>query len=255
MDKELQIKRFKTIREDHNYTQAEFAEKLGIKNTTADIERGRTKLSGKIIKELLKQFGINPLWIYGESPQKHLDINQVNVMPKVVSTDAEGNENMLMVNQRAAAGYPQNINETGWHKNLPAFNIPLPEYRNATYRGFQIEGNSMEPNLQADEWVLAKAVDDLQFINEGKMYVVVTQDSVLVKKIHKIPGSNATIRLISINPEYLPFKLKVSSIQELWQVSSKLTFSLDAHAENALLKELKQSMEELKKELKSFKNE
>src|SRR5699024_6183256 len=128
-------------------TQAEFAELLGINNTTADIERGRTRLSGEVIKELLRQFQINPLWIYGESNQKYLDLNQVSVLPKVISVDTDGSENMLLVNQRAAAGYPQNIQESGWHKKLPAFNLPLPEYRNATYRGFQVEGNSMEPNL------------------------------------------------------------------------------------------------------------
>src|SRR5699024_8149021 len=138
---------FKSIRLEHHFTQTEFAEKLGIKNTTADIERGRTKLSGAVVKELLKQFGINPLWLYGESNQKHLNLNRVNVMPKVISTSPDGNETTLMDNQRASAGYPENIGETSWHKQLPAFNSPLPEFRNATYRGFQVEGDSMEPNL------------------------------------------------------------------------------------------------------------
>src|SRR5690625_1054948 len=255
MDKELHIKRFKEVREDHHFTQTEFAEKLGIKNTTADIERGRTKLSGEVIKELLKQFHINPLWIYGESQQKYLNLNQVNVMPKVITVDEKGNDNMLMVNQRAAAGYPQNIQETGWQKKLPAFNLPLPEYKNATYRGFQVEGNSMEPNLEAGEWVLAKAMDNISYVNEGKIYVIITFDSVLVKKLYKIPNDSSEIRLVSINPEYPPFNLPITEIQELWQVNSKLTFSLDANSENSILQELKKSMEELKRELKSFKKQ
>lgn len=252
MEKKLQIKRFKEIREDNNYTQSEFAEKLGINHTTADIERGRTRLTGEVIKELLKQFGINPLWMYGESTQKHLNLHQVNVMPKVISTDEEGNENMLLVNQRAAAGYPQNIQETGWHKRLPTFNLPLPQYRNATYRGFQVEGDSMEPNLRAGEWVLGKAVDNLEMINEGKIYVIVTHESVLVKKLYKLPDP-ALLRLISINPEYQPFEIQVSSIQELWQVNSKLTFFLDANSENHILRELQASMQDLKQQLKAIK--
>ena len=71
-DVTFEIKRFKEIRDDHNFTQSEFAELLGIKNSTADIERGRTKLSGKIVAELLGQFGVNPLWLFGESAQKYL---------------------------------------------------------------------------------------------------------------------------------------------------------------------------------------
>src|SRR5699024_9706132 len=151
--------------------------------------------------------------------------------------------------------YPENIDETGWHKNLPAFNLPLPQFRNATYRGFQVEGNSMAPNLQSGEWDLGKAVDNIDFINEGKIYVDVTQDSVLVKKLRKIPQNPERLKLVSINPEYSPYKLDIAEIQELWQVNSKLTFSLDDKAENHLLEELKTSMEELKKELRAFKRE
>lgn len=253
MQKDLSIRRFKEIREDHHFTQAEFAEKLGVSNTTADIERGRTKLSGEVVKELLRQFNINPLWIYGESNQKYLDLNQVNVMPKVISVDEEGNENMLLVDQRAAAGYPQNIQESSWHRKLPVFQIPLPEFRNATYRGFQVEGNSMEPNLRAGEWVLGKAVDSIGYISEGKIHVIVTYDSVLVKKLYRMANDASKVRLVSINPEYQPIEVEVASIQELWQINSKLTFSLDPNVENHLLQELKEAMEELKKELREFK--
>lgn len=254
MEKSLQIKRFKAIREENHFTQAEFANALGLKNSTADIERGRTKLSGEVVKELLKQFNINPLWLYGDSDQKLLNLNQVNVMPKVITTAEDGHENMLMVNQRAAAGYPQNVHETGWHKQLPAFNLPLPQYRNATYRGFQVEGDSMTPNLRPDEWVLAKAIGNLSEITEGKIYVVITYDSVLVKKIHKL-STPSKIRLLSINTEYIPFDLPVNSIQEIWEVTSKLTFSLDENSENHILRELKQSMIELKTELQTIKNQ
>lgn len=249
MELPLQIKRFKQIRDENHLTQVEFAEKLGLKNSTADIERGRTKLSGQVIKELLKQFYINPLWIYGESQQKLLNLNQAQVMPKVISTNAEGQENMLLVNQRASAGYPENIHETSWHKKLPAFNLPLPEYRNATYRGFQVEGDSMYPNLRSGEWVLAKAVDNISTITDGKIYVVVTFDSVFVKKLHKL-SHPFEVKLISINTDYASFDLKTNEIQEIWEVTSKLTFSLDHNSENHILKELKASMEELKAQLK-----
>lgn len=253
MKKDITIKRFKEIREDLQLTQIEFAEKIGVKKTTADIERGRTKLSGEVIKELLRQFSINPLWIYGESEQKYLNLSNVSTMPKVITTDTAGNETMVLVNQRAAAGYPQNIEDSAWQKQLPAFQFPLPEYRNATYRGFQVEGDSMQPNLFSGEWVLGKAVSNLDYITEGKIYVIVTMDSVLVKKIYRIPGVINKIRLVSINSDYSPFELNVDQLQEVWQVNSKLTFSLDANAENHLLTELKASMKELKKELQEFK--
>ena len=56
-----------------------------------------------------------------------------------------------------------------------------------------------------------------------------------------------------VNEEYLPLEINVHDIQEIWQVNSKLTFNLDNPSNSGLFQELQQSMEELKKELKSFK--
>ena len=250
----IDIKHFKEVREENNFTQSEFAELLGIKNSTADIERGRTKLSGKVVAGLLSRFGINPLWLFGESGQKYLQLSKGDVSPKVVTVDSADNENILMVNQKAAAGYPHNVQDVEWYNQLPAFDIPLPEFRNATYRGFQVEGDSMLPNYYPGEWVLGKAVPDLEQTSNNKVYVVVLYDSVLVKKLQKLPDSTKLL-LISFNEEYLPIEINVNDIQELWQVNSKLTFNLDNPSQSGLFRELQQSMEELKRDLRSFKKE
>ena len=244
----MTIKRFIEIRRELGYTQAEFAAILGISNTTADIERGRTKLSGKVVANLLKQFKINPLWLYGESNSMYLDTTRTSVIPKVVTVDSSDKENMIMVNAKAAAGYPQNIQDSSWYRQLPAFDLPLPEFRNATYRGFQVEGDSMLPNLKPNEWVLAKAVESVDHLSQNKIYVIVLQDAVLVKKIEKLPG-NSNIVLISLNESYPPYEIEPQQIQELWEVSSKITFGVDASTEKGLLRQLQESMEDLKRQI------
>ncbi|MDC6388370.1 S24 family peptidase [Maribacter sp. PR1] len=252
MENELTIKRFTDVRRELGYTQAEFADLLGVKNTTADIERGRTKLSGKVVSELLKQFKINPLWLFGESDNQYLETSQTSVIPKVVTVDSADRDNMVLVNAKAAAGYPQNISDTSWYKQLPAFDLPIPEFRNATYRGFQVEGDSMLPNLQPGEWVLARAIEHVDHVSANKMYVVVLQDSVMVKKIEKRPNSN-NITLVSLNETYPPYEVKPFLIQEIWEVSSKITFNVDATTDNGLLRQLQESMEELKNQLQHVK--
>lgn len=247
-----EIKRFKQVRDENNFTQAEFASMLGIKNSTADIERGKTKLSGKIVAELLRQFGINPLWLFGESNQKYLQLTKGDVSPKVVSLNSAENENIVLVNVKAAAGYPHNVQDVDWYQQLPAFDMPLPEYRNATHRGFQIEGDSMMPNFRPGEWVLGKAVGTIEEASNNRVYVVVLYDSVLVKKLQKLPDPSKLL-LISLNEEYLPIEVNINDVQELWQVNSKLTFNLDAPSESGLLKQLQQSMDELKSEFKTLK--
>lgn len=242
----IEAQRFKKIREELRHTQQSFAELLDIGATTADIERGKTKITGKIVMELMSQFNINPLWLYGKSFEKHLDSARGDVSPKVITLDTAGNDSILLVNQKAAAGYPNNIHDMGWYQTLPAFNIPLPEYRNASYRGFQVEGDSMLPNIKPNEWVLGRAVPSINEASDSKIYIVVLSDSVLVKKLQKIPNNPQAIRLISLNDQYLPIDVKVRDIQELWMVNSKLSFGVDEPAESNLLRQLQQSMDELK---------
>ena len=202
--------------------------------------------------ELLQQFQINPLWLFGKSFTQYLDVHGGNVGPKVISIDQDDNDTILLVNQKAAAGYPHNIQDVGWYEALPAFNIPLPQYRNATYRGFQVEGDSMLPNIRPNEWVLGKAVPNISEASDSKIYIVVLHDSVLVKKLQKIPNAPEKVRLISLNPEYIPIDVEVKNVQELWLVNSKLTFGLDEPSESTLLRQLQQSMEELKGQINSL---
>ena len=247
------IKRFKQIREEKHYTQSEFAKVLGIKNSTADIERGKTKISGRVVANLLREFSLNPLWLFGESEQKNIKLSAVDVAPKVVTVDAEDNENIVLVNVKAAAGYPQNVQDVEWYQQLPAFNIPLSEYRNATYRGFQVEGDSMLPVLEPKEWVIGKAISNLSEVTDNNMYVIVLEDSVLVKKIRKNPDAS-TLTLVSLNPEYLPYPIQSHQIMELWEVNSKLSFNVDSQTDSASLKQLQEAMKTLTSEVRSLKN-
>jgi len=248
---EEESRRFKQIREELNLTQTAFAEQLGINATTADIERGRTRIPGQVVKELLKRHYINPLWLFGESTQKYLLIGEPVMSPKIVTVDNSGKENIILVSAKAAAGYPHNIGDANWFESLPAFSIPLPEFRNASFRGFQVDGDSMTPVLQSDEWIVGKAVEGWDTIKGNRMYVVVTADSILVKKIQKNDGTTL-VNLISLNPEYNPIPIERSEVRELWQVHSKLTFDMETDSTTVSLQNLHQEMKELKEEVRKL---
>lgn len=250
----IEAQRFKQLREEFGHTQHSFAQLLGAGVTTADIERSKTKISGKIVVELMAMFNINPLWLYGKSDDKIIEgVRGGDVSPRVITLDAEGNDNIVLVNQKAAAGYPHNVQDVDWYQSLPRFNIPLPQYRNASYRGFQVEGDSMLPNIRPNEWVLGRAVPNVDEASDSKIYIVVLKDSVLVKKLQKIPNNPQSVKLISLNNEYLPIDVKVRDIQELWLVNSKLTFGVDEPSDSNLLRQLHESMEELKGQLRGIK--
>nr|WP_295934793.1 LexA family transcriptional regulator [uncultured Dyadobacter sp.] len=251
---EEEFRRFKQIREELNMTQSAFAEELGISATTADIERGRTRIPGQVVKELLRKYHINPLWLFGDSLQKYLRADKIDLNPKVVTVDNTGQENIVMVSARAAAGYPNNIGDVQWFESLPAFTIPLPEYRNASFRGFQVDGDSMTPALQSGEWIVGRAVDDWDALNEKNIYVVVTVDSVLVKKVRR-EKQGSFANLISLNSDYAPIRIDRNEIREVWQVNSKLSFNLEADQQGVSLHGLYQEMRELRQEVKKLAKE
>jgi len=200
---------------------------------------------------LLRKYNINPLWLFGDSKQKYLQADKLLMSPKVVTVDSAGKENIVLVSAKAAAGYPNNIGDAQWFETLPAFSIPLPEYRNATFRGFQVDGDSMLPVLHSGEWIVGKALDDWESINPKQIYVVVTVDSILVKKIRQESGSTF-IDLISSNPEYSPLRIDRSEIKEIWIVNSKLTFDLEADNQQVSLLSLHTEMKELKEEMRKL---
>ena len=111
----------------------------------------------------------------------------------------------------------------------------------------------MLPNIRPNEWVLGKAVPSINEATDSKIYIVVLRDSVLVKKLHKVPNSPSKVRLISLNEEYLPIDVDVNNIQELWLVNSKLTFGIDEPNDSNLLRQLQQSMLELKGQISNLK--
>jgi len=166
--------------------------------------------------------------------------------------DTNDRENMIMVPIKASAGYASNVLDTDWYNELPAFNIPLPQYKEGSYRAFQVHGDSMMPVLQPKEWVMGKAVESLRLANDNRIHVVVTDDSVLVKKLRKSEFADL-VNLVSLNREYPVIEQSVEKIKELWEVNSKLSFDLDVHEGEEAMMSLKQGLDSLRDEIASIK--
>jgi len=61
--------------------------------------------------------------------------------------------------------------------------------------------------------------------------------------------------LISINTEYPPIQIDIEHIQEIWQVTSKLTFDIETgQNETTILQDLQTSINNLKKDIENLKS-
>lgn len=239
----LAVARLKTIRKSLGFTIKDFAEGLAYPTYEA-VETGNDDLPGVLVAKLMQKHAINPLWLYGESSLRFLDTSH-NTAPLFITLDESEEESILMVNEKASAGYAQNILDKEWYRELPSMKLPLAAYRNATYRGFKVEGDSMVPAIHPGDWVIGKSVPSMAELNYGKIYIVVLCDAVVVKQVLRGGQKENTIVLQSVNTEYEDLLVTANDIQELWEVSSKLTFGVGVSQQNNLRKELKESMQAL----------
>lgn len=144
--------------------------------------------------------------------------------PVVVTVDPSGQENIVLVNTKAAAGYPTRYLEPEYYKELPAFQLPGADYRNGTFRCFEVEGDSMTDTLQSGDYVIGRFCDNhYKDIREGYVHVVVTGEQVLVKRIINRAEQENKLILLSDNEVYPPISADLDEVKEIWQVKSKLS--------------------------------
>lgn len=152
--------------------------------------------------------------------------------PVVVTVDQQNRDNITMVDSKAAAGYPANLQEPEFYQDLPTFSLPGPEFRNATFRAFEVEGDSMSNTLYHGDWLIARHIEHFDDIREGYVHIIVTYGSIYVKRVlNRIQERNALV-LQSDNATYPPFQLDPSDVQEIWRAKCKLSFILSNANEN-----------------------
>lgn len=103
------------------------------------------------------------------------------------------------------------------------FQIPLPEYKNTSFRGFEVQGESMMPLIQDKSWVICAAVEKLDEIKDNEIYVIVEEDSIRLKMLRK-DDKNNILHLISLHPDYEPTQVPYENVVEIWKFHSQLNF-------------------------------
>ncbi|QNH60715.1 S24 family peptidase [Hymenobacter sediminicola] len=143
----------------------------------------------------------------------------------MVTVDTDRQENISLVSSKVAASYPTRYLEPEFYKDLPAFSIPLPEFRNATFRAFQVVGDSMSPTFYPGGWVLARFVDfTRETLQEGYIHVVVTRENLVVKRVLDRIEQRNTLALQSDNEEFQTYEVQIEDVQEVWRVVADIGF-------------------------------
>lgn len=217
------------LRKKQGLTQEQFAERIGIKRSLLGAyEEGRADPRITNLINMAHAFGTSVDILISRDvsrlPESELIVGKHKRGKEVlaITVDDAGRENIELVPQKAAAGYMNGYADPEYIQELPKFNLPvLPD--NATYRAFEITGDSMLPILPGTI-IIGSYVEDLNDIRNGKTYILVTrEEGIVYKRVFNYIKDNGKLFLVSDNRHYAPYQIDAEDVLEVWSARAYIS--------------------------------
>lgn len=170
---------------------------------------------------------------------------------RVLSTtvNADDNENIELVSEKAKAGYRTGFSDPEYVSILPTFSLPFLS-KQKKYRSFEISGDSMLP-IPDGLLITGEFVQNWQSMRSGIPYVVLTiDDGIVFKIVENEIKTNGTLRLISLNTLYEPYEIHINQVREIWKFVNYI--SSQVPAANSLRDKIEDSVIQLQKQVKAI---
>ena len=249
----------KFLRKQKGLTQSELADKIGINRPKiGSYEEGRAEPKLGVIQQISHFYKVNiddllEKDLSKEQPkEKDLTGATMRVLPIIV--DRNNMEQISLVPIKAAAGYLVGHSDLEYIEQLPTFNLPLSELnRNATYRMFQINGDSMLP-IPSGAYIIGEYVLDWTLIKDYQPSILVsTDEGVVFKRI--VNKNNHAFELHSDNQLHEPYTININEVMEVWKAIGYLNFDLSKNQSEGKdqLSQMNNMLLQLQKEVKQLK--
>lgn len=210
------------LRKKVNLTQEQFAEKIGIKRSLVGAyEEGRADPRLNNLIKIAELFDTSVDILINKDVRKLSEAELKTGKHKrgkevlAITVGADDQENIELVPQKASAGYLNGFADPAYIKDLPKFRLPfLPG--NATYRAFELQGDSMLP-LAPGTIIIGEYIDDLRTIVNGKTYIVLSKtEGVVYKRVFNYIEDTGKLFLVSDNRQYSPYQIDADDVLEIW---------------------------------------
>lgn len=241
--------RIKIIRKQLGMSQTEFANDIGITQTSlSQLEGEKNGISYDVYKAIVAKFNVDPLWLMDGKGEMYISDaakKKTGALPLVVQISNDEEENIVMVDRKAAAGYLQGQSDPDYIAKLPSFR--LPGFYGKTFRAFEITGDSMLPGIHPGDMLVGSYVEELAHIKKGNVYIVVLHDGSIVSK-RVFPLGNNVFELRSDNEAYDAYAVKAEDIGQVWQVEARITKDIPKPDDNRLMA-LEMRLKDLEKKI------
>jgi transcriptional regulator with XRE-family HTH domain len=196
-------------------SRSQFAEELNShKQTISDIVNDKRNVTLDLVQKVCEVFFVNPNFII------------LGKLPMFIDPISTIKSNITFIPIKAQAGYGKMIDDPVYYNQLPIFHIPGVGFNEEDYRCFEIEGDSMYPTYENGDRVICSALPNVYFtqaLKDRMVYVVVTEDTLVLKRILNNISLNKTITLLSDNTDYEDRIVDIKKIKEIWKVEGVIT--------------------------------
>jgi transcriptional regulator with XRE-family HTH domain len=242
----------KFLRKKKGLTQQQFADQVGIKRSLVGAyEEERAEPKYDLLKNIAIFFDItvddfinetiDDKWLAKPKP------NQNGLRVLSISVDKEDNENIEMVPMKASAGYMNGYADPEYVAQLPKLYLPM--FKQGTYRGFEIKGDSMLP-LVSGTTIIGEYVENWGDIKPAETYVIISKnDGVVYKRIGNKFKDNKKLKLVSDNPVYDPYEINGEDILEVWKAKAYISTHLPMPTPEPTMESLTNMMAQMQRSI------
>lgn len=214
--------------EKHNLIKgkSDIAKQLGTYNHVINsILKGQRNITVDQLASLFQTYGVNANFLFGIEEDMFLEgYGADGGIPSRPLSERQrgGRENIMLVPERALAGYALEHQDRDFLDNLQKFSIPGLD---GEMVAFEISGDSMLPTITNGDLVVCDPVERGVPLRDNHVYVIVT-DVVVAKRIQQVREGNQVVRLrlISDNGDvYKPYDVEVEEVRQILKVKCRLT--------------------------------
>lgn len=236
----------KYLRKKKGKTQDALSNELQIGRTTlANYEAGISEPNIETLVTISNYFGISVDDLLSKNVEElegtgssftvpaQSPADKFNGVPRIITVDTGGNDNIVYVPVKARAGYLLGYGDAEFMESLPTFR--LPGLSNATYRMFEVDGPSMAPNILHGDRLIGEWVDALDKIRDNRVYIIVHSGGVAVKRVINRLKERGKLYLksdtIAHRHEFPTLEVDPSDIKEVWYGRLKISSDFSEPAE------------------------
>ncbi len=252
----------KHLRKSKALTQAQFAEKLGLKRSLIGAyEEGRSEPKLATLQHFAHYFEVSidalvntdmSLGVAKDALQLDSSGQSLRILPITVDRDTD-REMSTVVPVKASAGYLNGFGDVDYIEKLPRFDLPFPELSGErSYRVFQIKGDSMTP-VPPGSYMICTYVQDWSDVKNDECYVLVTRGEGVVYKRVINELARGYFRLKSDNLEYSTYEVPVHDVVEVWRAVGYTSFELPDGVSVGSLGALSESIKQLQEDVREIK--